>query len=144
LSLGSDSAVSERSVTKHLRRQLGDLQHMSNSLKLSQRNLKQEVGVLNIALAEAARVREGLERCIHSLEREKQVLEAEVVGLKAQLVVRENAHTISTHERDLLLRELSQQLYDAREGADALKRKLRARHQDIHFNSTASRKVSFL
>lgn len=69
-------------------------------------------------LAEAQGLSEARRARIDRLERDKGWLEEQLARVNATLVSKENTHTIYTHERDVLLRELSQQLFEAREAAD--------------------------
>ena len=60
---------------------------------------------------------------IENLSREKMQLQFEVEDLRRTLVLKENTFSIHTNERDALLRELSQQLYDARNAIYILERR---------------------
>ena len=60
---------------------------------------------------------------IEELAREKVLLQVQVQDLKQTLVVKENTFNVHKNERDALLRELSQQLYDARSAIFTLERR---------------------
>jgi predicted RNase H-like nuclease (RuvC/YqgF family) len=62
---------------------------------------------------------------VAQLEKDKEDLTAEVESLKNVLVVKDNRYTIGTYERDALLRELSQQLFDSKEEIELLRRRVR-------------------
>ena len=78
---------------------------------------------------------------IEGLTREKILLEVEVEDLRQTLVVKENTFSVHKHERDALLRELSQQLYDARVAIFTLERKAGALKKTVRNVSPHSKKA---
>lgn len=61
---------------------------------------------------------------LENLTKEKLLLQNKLKDVQRELVLKENSYNIHTHERDALLRELSQQLYDARDAIASLERRV--------------------
>ena len=61
---------------------------------------------------------------LENLMKEKLLLQNKLKDVQQELVLKENSYNIHTHERDALLRELSQQLYDARNAIASLERRV--------------------
>jgi predicted RNase H-like nuclease (RuvC/YqgF family) len=80
-------------------------------------------------LAHAEDVSERRKLLIESMEVKYQKLEMALHNAHKVLVSKDNTHTVQTHERDVLLRELSHQLFESREIADVLKKKLKRNNQ---------------